>query len=141
MPRPPTFPATRQISGSTTVPAPTGGLNAISPISNMAETDAIIMRNFFPEPFGCRVRKGYKQHATGLDGAVASILTYLSQDGTKKVFKFISFDPIKRKTYFGFISLTAWVFVSQSAITAPGAPQQITSSGYWSLTSWTNDSA
>ncbi len=86
MPRPPTRPAMRQISGSTTVPAPTGGLNAISPISNMAETDAIIMRNFFPEPFGCRVRKGYKQHATGLDGAVASILTYLSQTGTNIIF-------------------------------------------------------
>jgi hypothetical protein len=86
MPRPPTRPATRQISGSTTVPAPTGGLNAISPISNMAETDAIIMRNFFPEPFGCRVRKGYKQHATGLDGAVDSILTYNGQDGTTKLF-------------------------------------------------------
>lgn len=84
--RAPTRPPVRQISGSTTIPAPTGGLNAISPISNMAETDAIILRNFFPEPFGCRVRKGYKEHAIGLNGAVCSILTYQSQNGTNKIF-------------------------------------------------------
>ena len=86
MARRPTRPATPQISGSTTIPAPTGGLNAISPISNMDESDAIIMRNFFPEPFGVRVRKGYIEHATGLDGPVSSILLYNGQDGTNKVF-------------------------------------------------------
>lgn len=84
--RAPTRPPVRQISGSTTIPAPTGGLNAISPVSNMSETDAIIMRNFFPEPFGCRVRKGYREHTTDLDGAVCSILTYHGQDGTNKIF-------------------------------------------------------
>jgi hypothetical protein len=73
-------------SVATTVPAPTGGLNAFSPISNMPETDAIVMRNFFPEPYGVRVRKGYKQHATGLNGAVCSLMTYAGADGTQKLF-------------------------------------------------------
>lgn len=76
----------QQVSGSTTVPAPTGGLNAFNPISNMPETDAIVMRNFFPEPFGCRVRKGYRQHATGLDGAVGTIMKYNGVDGVSKIF-------------------------------------------------------
>ena len=78
--------AQAMISVSTTVTAPIGGLNALNPISNMPETDAIVMRNFFPEPFGCRVRKGYKEHATGLDGAVCSLLTFASSDGTTKLF-------------------------------------------------------
>jgi len=73
-------------SVATTAPAPTGGLNALNPISNMPETDAIVMRNFFPEPFGCRVRKGYKEHATGLTGAVASLMRYNAIDGTSHLF-------------------------------------------------------
>jgi len=78
--------ANAQISNSTTVPAPTGGLNAYNPISNMPETDAVMMRNFFPEAFGVRVRKGYKQHATGLDGAVCTVMRYNNIDGTSTIF-------------------------------------------------------
>lgn len=75
-----------QISGSTTVQAPTGGLNAFNPISNMPETDAIILRNFFPEAFGCRVRRGFVQHATGFDGEVCSILSYNPSSGARKIY-------------------------------------------------------
>jgi len=81
------LPKTRpQIAGSTTVPAPTGGLNAFNPISNMPETDAILMRNFFPEPFGCRVRKGFRQHATGLSGAIGTIMRYNGANGSGNIF-------------------------------------------------------
>lgn len=52
----------------------------------MPETDAIVMRNFFPEPFGVRVRKGYKEHATGLNGPVCTLMRYNSIDGTSKLF-------------------------------------------------------
>lgn len=82
----PAFAPTPQVSGSTTIPAPTGGLNALNPISNMPEGDAVVMRNLFPEPFGCRLRKGYKEHATGLDGEVCSLLRYAALDGTVKLF-------------------------------------------------------
>jgi len=82
----PAFAPTKQISGSTTVQAPTGGLNAYSPISNMPESDAVIMRNFFPEPFGCRLRKGTREHAIGLTGEVDSLLRYAAKDGTVKIF-------------------------------------------------------
>ena len=81
------FPKPRpQIVGSATIPAPTGGLNAYNSISDMPETDAVIMRNFMPEPFGCRVRKGYRQHATGLDGAICSILSYNGNNGSGNIF-------------------------------------------------------
>jgi len=75
-----------QVSGSTTVQAPTGGLNAFNPISNMPETDAVIMRNFFPEAFGCRVRRGYVQHATGFAGEVCSVLPYTPSVGARKIY-------------------------------------------------------
>lgn len=80
------FAGKAQFSGSTTVPSPIGGLNAINPISAMPESDAILMRNFFPEPYGVTVRKGYKEHATGLTGDVNTIMRYASADGTAKVF-------------------------------------------------------
>lgn len=75
-----------QVSGSTTIQAPTGGLNAYNPISNMPETDAIVMRNFFPEAYGLRVRKGYVQHATGMSGEVCSILVYTPSSGSQKIY-------------------------------------------------------
>ena len=80
------FAGKAQFSGSTTVPSPIGGLNAINPISAMPESDAILMRNFFPEPYGVTVRKGYKEHATGLTGDVNTIMRFASVDGTVKVF-------------------------------------------------------
>lgn len=75
-----------QKSGSVTVQAPTGGLNAYNPISNMPENDAIILRNFFPEAFGLRVRKGYVQHATGMSGEVCSILVYSPSSGPRVIY-------------------------------------------------------
>ena len=48
----------RQRSQSTTVTAPIGGLNAFSPISNMPENDALVLRNFYPEPFGVAGAQG-----------------------------------------------------------------------------------
>jgi len=73
--------ASAQRSYSKTVTAPIGGLNAFNPISNMPESDALVLRNFFPEPFGVRVRKGYREHATGLDGEVCTIMRYNGIDG------------------------------------------------------------
>lgn len=75
-----------QVSKSVTVSAPVGGLNVASPISNMPQTDAISMRNFFPEPMGCRVRKGYVEHSTGLTGEVTSIMEYCPSNGATKIF-------------------------------------------------------
>ena len=80
------FVARPQVSGSTTVPAPIGGLNAYNPLADMPKTDAVIMRNFFPEAYGCRVRRGYKEHATGLDGDVNSLLQYTKVTGEHVVY-------------------------------------------------------
>lgn len=86
MPTPSSFRGKAQVSGSSTVQAPTGGLNAFDPISNMPETDALSVMNFFPEAFGLRLRKGFVEHATGFTGAVCSILSYIPQSGTRKIY-------------------------------------------------------
>ena len=49
----------------TTVASPIGGLNAYDNLAAMPATDAIRMNNIVPTPYGCLVRKGYQEYATG----------------------------------------------------------------------------
>lgn len=51
-------------AGGYSIPAPIGGLNARDALANMAETDAIILDNFFPQPSWVEVRGGKKTLAT-----------------------------------------------------------------------------
>lgn len=69
-----------------TVPSPVGGLNAFDAITAMPETDALVMRNWWPQPYGCSVRKGYVQWATGLPSSVESLAAWNSLTGTSKMF-------------------------------------------------------
>jgi len=69
--------ANRQRTASTaSIVAPTGGLNARDAISNMKETEAPIMENWFPTPSDVAVRNGHDDHATGLPAAVETLMTY-----------------------------------------------------------------
>lgn len=70
---------------SYTIPAPVGGLNASDPIASMPETDAIRLINFFPERGKISLRKGHREHSTGLGGAVYSLYNYNKSDGTTKL--------------------------------------------------------
>jgi hypothetical protein len=70
----------------TSVPAPIGGLNAIDSLAAMPATDAIVMTNVVPQPYGAMVRKGYIQHATGLPGPVPSLAELASRDGSVKAY-------------------------------------------------------
>ena len=71
----------KQIVATASVPAPVGGLNARDSIAAMPETDAIVMRDFYPQPYGCAVRKGYVEHTTGLNGNVGSMMRYSALSG------------------------------------------------------------
>ena len=64
-----------------TVPAPIGGLNAYDSLAAMPQTDAIIMENWWPQSYGCKVRNGYRRWATGLLGSVGTLSTWSSQTG------------------------------------------------------------
>jgi len=68
------------------VPAPIGGLNAKDSIVAMPETDALVMQNWWPQPYGCSVRKGYREWTTGLPAEGATLASWASASGTQKFF-------------------------------------------------------
>ena len=70
----------KRVSKTTSIQAPTGGLNAKDAIANMKETEAVVMENWFPSPSSVDLRNGYVSHATGLPGAVETLADY--SDGT-----------------------------------------------------------
>jgi hypothetical protein len=70
----------------TTVPAPIGGLNARDSLAAMAETDAVILKNFWPQPYGVAVRKGYQQWATELGGEVLTLGVWSGVSGAQYLF-------------------------------------------------------
>ena len=69
-----------------TFKAPVGGLNARDGLSDMPDTDALILDNAFPNINSVIVRKGYQTHCTGMSTAVRSLMTYHALNGTEKLF-------------------------------------------------------
>lgn len=61
---------------SKTIPAPTGGWDAISPLSNMEPQYAVTLDNFIPRPGWCEIRGGYNAWTQGLGAAVETLMTY-----------------------------------------------------------------
>jgi len=68
------------------VPAPTGGLNARDSLVAMEQTDAIVLENWWPQPYGLSVRRGYQQWATGLGAKVDTLATYTATIGSYTTF-------------------------------------------------------
>ena len=68
-----------------TVPAPIGGLNARDPLTSMPETDAVSMDNFWPQPYGVAVRRGYREWVTGVTDAVKTVAFWNDVDGSEKI--------------------------------------------------------
>lgn len=86
--KPPTggfFIGQKMASRSTSLPAPVGGWNARDSLADMASTDAVVMKNWFPATTECVMRHGYSKWATGLPGAVESIIDY-EGGSTSKLF-------------------------------------------------------
>lgn len=79
--------AAAQVSNLFVVPAPVGGLNYRDPISNMAPTDALVLRNFIPKQTGAELRKGWQYHTQALEDPIVSVFSYNAPDpGDNKVF-------------------------------------------------------
>jgi hypothetical protein len=57
-------------------------LNVVDSIVTMPVTDALILRNMFPQPYGVLVRKGFKEHAINLPDIVETLMSYNNQTGT-----------------------------------------------------------
>lgn len=76
----------RGFSKPITVPAPIGGLNARDSLVAMPETDAIVLNNWWPQPYGCSVRRGYIEWSTGLTGEVETLASWAGLNGSELLF-------------------------------------------------------
>lgn len=71
------------------LPIPTGGLDAISPLTNMPAENAIVLDNWFPQLRWIELRRGHIAHCdtTVTDGAIESLMAYnAGTDGSDKLF-------------------------------------------------------
>lgn len=67
-----------QRTGTSKIPAPIAGINAQTGLSEMAQNEAIFLKNIIPSRYGCRVRSGYREFATNVGtGGVRTILPYV----------------------------------------------------------------
>lgn len=78
-----TMPITKpsqQTTKGTSVPASVGGVNRLSSLMEMPGNDCIYTFNMMPAESGMRLRKGYREWATGVNGDVRTILSYEGRD-------------------------------------------------------------
>lgn len=73
---------TPRVSQALALPAPTGGINDLDPISSMEPNFALQCTNFFPDTGLLVVRPGYQEWATGLANPVQTIMYYNAMDGS-----------------------------------------------------------
>lgn len=78
--------ASRSQLRTVSVPSCIGGLNGRDALAAMKPTDAVILDNWFCEPSFISVRKGSLTWASGLPGAVESLMAWNGPNGTHKLF-------------------------------------------------------
>jgi hypothetical protein len=76
-------PARQQVSIADTIPAPVGGLDTQSPLAGMPPTSAILLDNWTCRSGYIEMRRGYKPFATGLAGAVHSLISWRGSTTSK----------------------------------------------------------
>lgn len=69
-------PRKRAVARTATIPAPSGGWNARDSLSDMPETDAVILDNYDPKPGSVELRAGSANWVTGITGAVETLMQY-----------------------------------------------------------------
>ncbi len=69
-------PRATRVSRTSSLQAPTGGLNAKDPIANMKETEAVTLDNWFPTPSSVDIRKGMAEHVVGFPDVVETLAGY-----------------------------------------------------------------
>ena len=73
-------------SRTASVPPPVGGWDTRNALADMPVENAVILDNWFPSTDKVTVRKGHTSHATGMSGAVESLLEYTPTTGTGELF-------------------------------------------------------
>lgn len=78
--------ANRRSVKSKTIPPPVGGWDTRNALSDMPAENAVILDNWFPETEKVILRPDHTSHATGMSGAVETIIEYTPLSGTGEVF-------------------------------------------------------
>src|SRR5262245_9172872 len=73
-------------AGVSTVPAPIGGINAYDSIAGMAETDALALINWYPQVYGCYLRRGRRVHQPALGSDFRTIVSWSKSSGTNALY-------------------------------------------------------
>lgn len=68
--------AVQETARGVSIPAPVGGLDALSPLAAMPEQNAVTLTNMFPQPGYVEIRGGHKTHAVCGAAAVESLMPY-----------------------------------------------------------------
>lgn len=64
-------------------PAPTEGWDTETPLAELPPTRAIVLDNYVPHGIQLEMRRGYNDHATGIDDTVETLMAYNSGSGSK----------------------------------------------------------
>lgn len=67
-------------------PAPVGGLNSRDSLASMAQTDAVVLQNWYPTATSVNIRKGYLSWSTGYANPVQTLMRYAPTGGSYKLF-------------------------------------------------------
>lgn len=73
--------AKRRISEVRPVPAPVRGIDDASSLANMDPAFAISMINWYPKAGALEIRKGFREHATGMASAGKTLMSYIPPTG------------------------------------------------------------
>jgi hypothetical protein len=71
---------------SASIPAPFGGWDARESLADMPPQNAVKLENWFPSTDKVFVRRGHSSYATGMSGAVESLIAYVPLSGSGKLF-------------------------------------------------------
>jgi hypothetical protein len=106
------------------LPASVGGINAYDAIMAMPPEDCIYTFNLMPVEYGLRLRKGYTEWATGINGDVRTLIAYdsASEDPSK--------DRLWAVTEFGIFNVTNSTGAVQfDVVTEDGLDDVVTEDG------------
>ena len=73
-------------STSKAMPPPMGGWDTRESLADMPDDHAVILDNWFPDTDKVTVRRGNSSHATGMSGAVETLIEYIPQTAVGQLF-------------------------------------------------------
>ena len=73
-------------SNSASIAPPVGGWDTREALSDMPETHAVVLENWFPSTDKVTMRRGYSSHKTGMSGNVETLIEYIPNDGDGELF-------------------------------------------------------